>query len=125
VTHSHLTALRPAALAAALAAVVAGCAPKVPPATDALVFNQVHLDLPWKPDPQQIFASRPKPPASGFRLSDGGHVLEMLDGRLTLDGKGYGAVKAGDHVKVTQDGKVIVNGAERAPQGGPQGNKAD
>jgi hypothetical protein len=90
-----------------------GCgSQKAAPAHD-LVFYQVRFDLPWRVDPAQIQESRPKPPAMGFRLTHETHTLELLDWQLKFDGKEYGAVKAGDHVRVTQEGTVIVNGDER------------
>jgi hypothetical protein len=48
-------------------------------------------------------------------------VLELLNGQLKLNGKRYGTVKAGGLVKVTEDGKMFVNGEERTPDGKVQG----
>jgi hypothetical protein len=90
-----------------------GCGTKSTTDEASLVFYQVRFDLPWKVDPKQMVASRPRPPAVGFTLSSGNWALGYLNGRLTLNGKDYGTVKAGDSVKVTQDGKVFVNGEER------------
>jgi hypothetical protein len=87
----------------------------------SLVFYQIRFDLPWTVDPQQIQSSRPKPPAIGFKLTHDSQVLELLNGQLKLNGKAFGTVKAGDHVKVTEDGKVFVNGQERQPSGKVQG----
>ena len=48
---------------------------------------------------------------------DGESVKAKTDGKtLTVDGKGYGDLKAGDVVNLREKGKVLVNGAERAPQ---------
>jgi len=92
-----------------------GCRTKRTTDEASLVFHGVRFYLPWKVDPDQIVASRPRPPAVGFTLSNGNWILEYLDGRLKLNGKQYGTVKAGDTVKVTEDGKVLVNGEERQP----------
>jgi hypothetical protein len=72
-------------------------------------------------DPNQVFSSRPKSPAIGFKLTGDNQVLELLNGRLKLNGKEYGTVKAGDLAKVTEDGKVFVNGEERKPDGKTRG----
>jgi hypothetical protein len=92
-----------------------GCRPKSALESHSLVYYQIRFDLPWKVDPQQVFSSRPKPPAVGFKLSNGNQVFELLNGQLKLNGKEYGSVKAGDLVKVTEDGKVFVNEEERNP----------
>ncbi len=94
-----------------------GCGPKAGQDSAGFAFYQVHFELPWKVDPAQIVESRPPPPAIGFTLTGDGHVLELLNGRLRLDGKGYGTVKAVDRVKITEEGKVHVNGEERQPDG--------
>ena len=94
-----------------------GCGTKSTTDDASLVFYQVRFYLPWKVDPEQMVASRPRPPAVGFTLSSGNWVLEYLNGRLKLNGKDYGTVKARDSVKVTEDGKVFVNGEERQPDG--------
>jgi hypothetical protein len=94
---------------------VLGCGSKSGKSEYSLVFYQIRFDLPWTVDPQQIQASRPKPPAVGFKLTHDSQVLELLDGQIKLNGKKYGKVKAGDHVKVTEDGRVFVNGEERQP----------
>jgi hypothetical protein len=94
-----------------------GCGTKSTTNDTGFVFYQVRFDLPWKVDPEQMVASRPRPPAVGFTVSSGDRVLEYLNGRLRLNGKVYGTVKAGDSVKVTEDNQVFVNGEERQPDG--------
>jgi hypothetical protein len=94
-----------------------GCGTKSPTDVASLVFYGVRFYLPWKVDPNQIVASRPHPPAVGFTLSNENWIVEYLDGHLKLNGKHYGTVKTGDRVKVTEDGKVLVNGEERQPDG--------
>ena len=46
-------------------------------------------------------------------LADTVGILEEHDGRLSLEGKPYGRVTKGDHVQITSDKRVIVNGTER------------
>jgi hypothetical protein len=47
---------------------------------------------------------------------EGDSVKASTDGKsLTVDGKNYGTVKAGDVVNLREKGKVLVNGAERPP----------
>ena len=94
-----------------------GCGSKAVMETHSLVFYQIRFDLPWKVDPKQLLESRPQPPAVGFKLTSDKQVLELLNGRLKLNGNEYGTVKAGDLVKLTEDGKVFVNGEERKPDG--------
>jgi hypothetical protein len=95
--------------------VVPGCASqKAAPAHD-LVFYQVRFDLPWRVEAAQINESRPRPPAMGLRLTHESHTLELRDWRLKYDDREYGTVKAGDHVQITPDGRVIVNGEQRLP----------
>jgi hypothetical protein len=107
-------------LIAAALFTVQGCKPNSASENHSLIFYQIRFDLPWKVDPKQVFSSRPKPPAIGFKLSSDRQALELLNGQLKLNGKGYGTVKAGDLVKVTEDGKVSVNGEERQPDGKTQ-----
>lgn len=46
---------------------------------------------------------------------DGESVKAKTDGKtLTVDGKNYGALKAGDVVNLREKGKVLVNGSERS-----------
>ena len=94
-----------------------GCGTKSASDQASLVFYQVRFYLPWKVDPKQMVASRPRPPAIGFTLSSGNWILEYLNGRLKLNGRDYGTVKEGDSVQVTEDGKVFVNGEERKSDG--------
>lgn len=94
-----------------------GCGAKSTIEEASVVFYQVRFYLPWKVDPEQMVASRPRPPAVGFTLRNGDRILEYLNWRLKLNGKDYGTVKAGDSVKVTEDGKVFVNEEERQPEG--------
>jgi hypothetical protein len=98
-----------------------GCGSKAVSDTHSLVFYQIRFDLPWKVDPTQLLASRPQPPSVGFKLTSDKQVLKLLNGQLKLNGKGYGTVKAGDLVKVTENGEVFVNGEERKPDGQMQG----
>jgi len=47
---------------------------------------------------------------------NGESVKAKTDGKtLTVDGKAYGTLKAGDVVNLREKGKVLVNGVERSP----------
>ncbi len=46
----------------------------------------------------------------------GPHRIKVVNGALTLNGKDYGRLEAGDKVRFTAAGKLYVNGVER---GGP------
>ena len=45
-----------------------------------------------------------------------GYKINVRAGQLTVNGKDYGSVKAGDRAKIEDSGKVTVNGEERIPQ---------
>lgn len=49
----------------------------------------------------------------GFKFDGETVKAQAKDGRLTVNGKDYGQVVAGDTVDLTTPGKVMVNGAER------------
>ncbi len=54
---------------------------------------------------------------NGFKWSSGTSSLEVADGEITFNGKKCGAVMPGDTVRLTRDGVLFVNGAERKPVG--------
>lgn len=43
----------------------------------------------------------------------GRYTLKIADGKVTLNGADRGTVKQGDRIKVTADGKLLVNDAPR------------
>jgi hypothetical protein len=52
-----------------------------------------------------------------LRYSGGGLTVSARGGRLTVNGKRYGPVRAGDRVAVDREGTVTVNGGRREPEG--------
>jgi hypothetical protein len=54
-------------------------------------------------------------PNGGVSWSGRAHTLEVADGKIKLNGKDHGTVKAGDTVKLTADGALSVNGEKRQP----------
>ena len=54
--------------------------------------------------------------AATFSVQAGANAGAIKDGKLTVNGKSYGAVPDGATILVEEDGKVLVNGRERAPE---------
>jgi len=54
--------------------------------------------------------------AASFSLQDGTNVAELKGGRLTVNGKGYGAIADGAKIVVDERGTVTVNGQTRSPE---------
>jgi hypothetical protein len=103
-----------------LAVALIGCkrsdqpSPSDPP--DNLNVNGVRYELPLTGsdlDRATGFLQAVQP--NGLKWSGGGHTLEVADGKISLDGKPYGMVKAGDVVKLTAEGILFVNGEQRQP----------
>ena len=44
--------------------------------------------------------------------------IDVIDGRLMLNGEPFGRVQAGDTVKLTKEGRLLVNGRPRNPGAG-------
>src|SRR5271166_434599 len=51
--------------------------------------------------------------AENFTVTGDQNAVSVQGGRLTVNGKGYGALNSGDSIVVDQSGKVTVNGAAR------------
>jgi hypothetical protein len=103
------------ALMAFLAA-VAGCSESGPgPPTSASpvpikAASEVLIELPFG-------GAMPAPAAGPANILGGGHRIVISDGRLTIDGKPYGTVEAGNRIRVEKSGAVLVNGQVRKPDG--------
>ncbi len=89
---------------------------ELPPGT-AFDVGGVRVELPWP-----VAAPAGVVWTGAFRYTtntpDGQKQFELVNGRVRLNGKSYGTVKAGDRLRVTADGAVFVNDAERPPEGG-------
>jgi hypothetical protein len=109
---------------AGLVASVAGCQKPAAPANDwsqTTLFGMYEFEVECPPGGPRNLTAR--------RTDDGaGHVDELVDyqvgprrlrivnGDLSLDDTKRGRVQKGDKVKLTADGKLSVNGAERPAQ---------
>jgi hypothetical protein len=93
-------------------------------------LNGVVYELPWAADPKDQMAVATEflkaRTATGFRWSNGTHTFEVANAvgsletpqtnEVSLNSKKYGRVNSGDHVKLTQNGVLYVNGVERKPE---------
>jgi hypothetical protein len=74
--------------------------------------NGIAFELPWQVDAlEALKAVGP----TGISFTNGKQTLEVANEGLRLNGKDYGPVNKGDRVKLTKEGVVSVNGAERKP----------
>lgn len=104
--------IRPILLSACL---VAGCSRPAPPAPGITLAPNALIRIEG-PSGSYLILS-----ANGSAGGTSDNVkFEYKDGRLTVDGKRYGAVKAGDHVKLDKAGTVTVNGQPREPIDSPE-----
>jgi hypothetical protein len=87
---------------------------------NTVTYQNVHVEVPWRVDDvSQIMRMAQEAAAGkGLKLSDGETTVEISsDGRrVSLNGKACGNVQEGDRVTLRGDGKLLVNGAERATQ---------
>ena len=65
--------------------------------------------LPWETSSQTDTPS-------AFQYKGETVTVSEVGGQLTVNGKRYGGVKAGDTVSLIEKGKVLVNDSERQPQ---------
>ena len=83
-------------------------------------YQNIHIEVPWDiNDPVRMVATAQDAAAGkGLKLSDGTSTLEISsDGKsLRSNGRDYGTLHFGDHVVLTKDGKLTVNGVERQPE---------
>jgi hypothetical protein len=54
------------------------------------------------------------PPSNS--VQSGKYFTEFKDGKLTVNGKPYGAVEDGATVVIEENGKIMINGKERLPE---------
>jgi hypothetical protein len=54
--------------------------------------------------------------AEQLDVTAGKNRLQIKDGKVTANGKAYGAIKRGDSVLLDRDGKLSVNGEQRSSE---------
>ncbi len=88
---------------------------------NVVTYQNVHVEVPWNVSDVAAIVKMSQQAATGagLRLSDGKDALVIAsDGRsVQLNGQPYGAVKPGDRVVLTKDGKLTINGIPRSPEG--------
>jgi hypothetical protein len=111
----------------ALALGVSGCGAKEPaggekgPAAAAnlstsrnFTLNGISFELPWDVDNVAIIkAGQLNAEKKGFTFANDRYKVEVVEGRLKLNGVDDGPIGPGDRVKLTDKGVLTVNGAER------------
>ena len=87
---------------------------------NVVTYQNVHVEVPWNVSDVAAIVKMSQQAAtgSGLRLTDGKDMLAIAsDGRsVQLNGQPYGAVKPGDRVVLTKDGKLTINGVPRSPE---------
>jgi hypothetical protein len=83
-------------------------------------YQNLRIEVPWDMSDaaNAVRIAAEAAAGKGLKLGDGKDALVIAsDGRsVELNGQSYGAVKPGDHVVLTRDHKLLVDGAERSPQ---------
>ena len=64
----------------------------------------------WGNGPVQLSARE-----DGLNLTFGQDWLEIVGGKIEYNGRRYGTVEPKDHVTVTAEGRILVNGKRRRP----------
>src|SRR5262249_26804221 len=54
--------------------------------------------------------------AEAFTVTAGQNTVSVQNGRLVVNGNGYGLLRDGDSIAVDESGKVTVNGALQSPE---------
>lgn len=107
----------------ACVAILAGCG--LGPTTMGLESNGITYEMPAQKQIKPVPASREilrgidgtsKTNNLGFTFFGDSITLKECDGKLTINDKEYGAVKAGDKVRIDKSGAVTVNGTPRSPK---------
>jgi hypothetical protein len=106
----------------------------------AVIGGLVALGLAWRPwagprsfetadelgylieyefDPDTMHAHQSNPDREGQEyvgvLVQGHYSMQIIDGQVTVKQTPRGAVRKGDRLRITLDGRLWVNGAERRP----------
>lgn len=91
--------------------------PVQPLGPPVVVFGGVQFDFPWVVDPIAA-AQAAKQSADVLRTTNGTLNFTFDHGLLRLNGKEYGTAKKGQMVKLTPNGRILVDGVERRPEDG-------
>ena len=114
---------KPALLAMTLL-YLAGCGPSSMTMTSNGITYQLSFEKQIAPDPGVLNAV-PAPGTSpavapkvntGFTFFGQFHTIKEYNGKLTINGRDFGNVKAGDTVRIDKSDKIFVNGTPRTPQ---------
>ena len=96
--------------------------------TMTLKSNGITYEIPYQkqaaPSPGIITKAPPTGGSStdapkadtGFTFIGEFTTIKEFNGNLTINGKEFGTVKAGDSVRVDKEGNVYVNGAVKTPK---------
>lgn len=99
-----------------LGSILVGCGKPTPPTPPVFVIttpegmcgNEVEFE-------RRTVAISTRGGDGSLEVASDDNRLRIAKGKVTLNDKDYGAVEKGDRVKVTADGKLLVNGVERQP----------
>ena len=81
--------------------------------------NELGYLIEYDFDPETMHAHQSNPDRAGEEyvgvLVQGHYSMQIVDGKVTVKQTARGVVKKGDRLKLTLDGRLWVNGAERRP----------
>lgn len=90
---------------------------------NVVTYQNVHVQLPWNVSDvaELVRISQEAATGAGLTLKNADRTLWLAsDGRsIRLNGSDFGALKAGDQVVLSNDGKLTLNGIGRAAARGP------
>jgi hypothetical protein len=89
------------------------------PDNHMLTAYGIEFELPWQVYPTPDPKAAPLTTSTYFKLIRRDFRLEIVEGRLKLNGREYGPLTQGDRVRITEKGGVFVNSKERRPADGP------
>jgi hypothetical protein len=89
------------------------------PENHTLTVYGIEFELPWQVYPTPELKAAPLIASTNFKFTRRDFGLEIVEGRLKVNGREYGPLSQGDHVRITEKGGVFVNSKERRPADGP------
>jgi hypothetical protein len=93
---------------------------------NVVTYQNVHVEVPWNVSDvaELVRISQEAASGAGLTLKNGNKSLSIAsDGRsIRLNGHDCGALKPGDHVVLSNDGKLRVNDVERWAEPAPGGD---